>query len=66
MSTGIIIKFDECDILTEKNCLSKASKRKFFTQTEGNFFFVTIQNSETFNTTEYNDDKKVIISESGI
>ena len=52
--------------MTNKNCLSKADKGLFFTKTEGDLFFVTIQNSDTFNLTEYNDDSKVIIKESEI
>ena len=52
--------------MTNKNCLSKANKKKFFTQAEGDFYFVTIKNSETFNMTEYKDDSNVIIKESEI
>ena len=41
-------------------------KKEFFTKTEGDFYFVTIKNSETFNMTEYKNYSKIIVGESEI
>jgi hypothetical protein len=66
LSTGIYISFNECENLTGKtnnNCMSKDDKKKWLNTPNRWINFVTIQNSKSFNMTEYNG-KKVIVGES--
>jgi len=53
------VSFDECDSLTNKDCLTKDKKKTFFTQTTGDFFFVTLKNSQSFNREEYDETKLI-------
>ena len=61
LAAGIHIIFAECDSKNDENCLSKEKKKEFFAK--GDYFIVTIQNSEEFMAEEF-DTAKVIAGES--